>query len=89
MVKCFFFEYVVNLFYRHVFTAPKSSYSMTSQLGATFTSGYAVSSLMGKAEHKGKSIGAVASEGGVVPVALSRKMTVRTWCTRKSEETVT
>lgn len=83
MAKFFFFEYIVNLFYTHVFTAPKSSYSKTTQLGVTFASGYAagvvcaivshpadsVVSLMGKAEHKGKSIGAIASEVGFANLA--------------------
>ena len=40
MAKFFFFEYVVGLFYRHVFTAPKESYSKVTQLGITFASGY-------------------------------------------------
>ena len=40
MAKFFFFEYIVNLFYTHVFTEPKSSYSKTTQLGVTFASGY-------------------------------------------------
>ncbi|KIP07097.1 hypothetical protein PHLGIDRAFT_127874 [Phlebiopsis gigantea 11061_1 CR5-6] len=83
MAKFFFFEYIVNLFYTHVFTAPKSSYSKTTQLGVTFASGYAagvvcaivshpadsVVSLMGKAENKGKSIGTIASEVGFANLA--------------------
>jgi hypothetical protein len=31
---------VVELFYTHVFTEPKSSYSKSTQLGVTFASGY-------------------------------------------------
>ena len=40
MAKFFFFEYIVGLFYRHVFTAPKESYGKPTQLGVTFASGY-------------------------------------------------
>ena len=68
MAKFFFFEYVVGLFYRHVFTAPKESYSKVTQLGITFASGYSagvgcavvshpadsVVSLMGNPAHRGK-----------------------------------
>ena len=83
MAKFFFFEYIVGLFYRHVFTAPKDTYSKPTQLGITFASGYlagvvcavvshpadSVVSLMGKAEHKGKSIGQIASEVGIGTLA--------------------
>jgi len=71
------------MFYTHVFTAPKETYSKPTQLGVTFASGYlagvvcavvshpadSVVSLMGKAEHKGKSIGAIASEVGIANLA--------------------
>ena len=40
MAKFFFFEKIVQLFYTHVFTAPKETYSKTTQLGVTFASGY-------------------------------------------------
>lgn len=40
MAKFFFFEKVVEAFYTHVFTAPKESYSKSTQLGITFASGY-------------------------------------------------
>jgi solute carrier family 25 (mitochondrial phosphate transporter), member 3 len=80
MAKFYFFEKTVELFYTHVFTKPKETYSQTTQLGITFASGYiagvvcaivshpadTVVSLMGKAENKGKSIGAIASEAGAV-----------------------
>ena len=83
MAKFFFFEKIVQLFYTHVFTAPKDSYSKTTQLGITFASGYAagivcaivshpadsVVSLMGKAENKGKGVGAIASEVGLANLA--------------------
>jgi solute carrier family 25 (mitochondrial phosphate transporter), member 3 len=78
MAKFFFFEKIVSLFYTHVFTEPKSTYSKTTQLGVTFASGYlagvvcaivshpadSIVSLLGKAENKGKSVGTIASEVG-------------------------
>ncbi|EAU90579.1 mitochondrial carrier protein [Coprinopsis cinerea okayama7 len=83
MAKFFFFEKIVQLFYTHVFTAPKESYSKGTQLGVTFASGYlagvvcaivshpadSLVSLLGKAENKGKSIGTIASETGLVSLA--------------------
>lgn len=83
MAKFFFFEKVVEAFYTHVFTEPKSSYPKSTQLGVTFASGYlagvicaivshpadSVVSLMGKAENKGKSIGTIASEVGFTNLA--------------------
>jgi len=79
VAKFFFFEKIVSVFYTHVFTAPKETYSKSTQLGVTFTSGYlagvicaivshpadSVVSLMGKAANKGKSIGEIASETGL------------------------
>ena len=83
MAKFFFFEKIVQLFYTHVFTEPKESYAKTTQLGVTFSSGYlagvvcaivshpadTIVSLMGKPAHKGKSVGQIASETGVVTLA--------------------
>ena len=83
MAKFFFFEYVVGLFYRHVFTAPKESYSKVTQLGITFASGYVAGvgcavvshpadslvSLMGKPANRGKSLGQIAGETGFVALA--------------------
>jgi solute carrier family 25 phosphate transporter 3 len=80
MAKFFFFEKVVQLFYDHIFTAPKDSYSKTTQLGVTFASGYLAGiicavvshpadnlvSLMGKVENKGKSVGQIASQTGTM-----------------------
>ena len=40
VVKFVAFEKIVQLFYRHVFTAEKSSYSKMQQLMVTFMSGY-------------------------------------------------
>jgi len=79
MAKFFFFEKVVELFYTHVFTAPKESYSKVTQLEITFASGYIAGvicaivsqapdnlvSQISKAGNKGKSIGQIAGEVGV------------------------
>jgi solute carrier family 25 phosphate transporter 3 len=78
MAKFYFFEKVVEAFYTHVFTAPKSSYPKSTQLGITFASGYlagvicaivshpadSMVSLLGKAQNKGKSLATIASEFG-------------------------
>jgi len=40
VIKFVFFEKTVELFYQHVFTKPKSSYSKGTQLSVTFASGY-------------------------------------------------
>ncbi|KAJ7115821.1 mitochondrial carrier domain-containing protein [Mycena epipterygia] len=83
MAKFFFFEKIVQLFYTHVFTAPKETYSKTTQLGVTFGSGYlagvvcaivshpadSLVSLLGKAENKGKSVGTIYSEVGIASLA--------------------
>lgn len=83
MAKFFFFEKIVQLFYTHVFTEPKSSYGKGTQLGVTFTSGYlagvvcaivshpadSLVSQLGKAENKGKSLGTIASEVGFASLA--------------------
>ncbi|EJF60614.1 mitochondrial carrier protein [Dichomitus squalens] len=83
MAKFFFFEYIVGLFYTHVFTAPKETYGKVTQLGVTFASGYiagvvcavvshpadSVVSLMGKPENRGKALGQIASETGIVSLA--------------------
>ncbi len=83
MAKFFLFEYTVSLFYRHVFTRPMESYSAPTQLGVTFASGYlagivcavvshpadSIVSLMGKPVNKGKPLGQIASETGIVALA--------------------
>lgn len=80
MAKFFFFEKIVQLFYTHVFTKPKETYGKGTQLGVTFASGYlagvvcaivshpadSLVSQLGKAENKGKSLGTIAKEVGVV-----------------------
>lgn len=83
MAKFYFFEEIVEAFYRYVFTKPKQSYSKTTQLGVTFASGYLAGvicaivshpadtmvSLLGKAENKGRSLGAIANEFGFANLA--------------------
>jgi len=83
MAKFAFYEKIVQLFYTHVFTEPKSSYSKTTQLGVTFASGYlagivcaivshpadSLVSQLGKPANKGKSLGAIASEVGFANLA--------------------
>ncbi|CEM39465.1 unnamed protein product [Vitrella brassicaformis CCMP3155] len=78
MAKFYFFEKCVQLFYDNVFTQPKDTYSKPTQLGVTFASGYLAGvicavvshpadnlvSQLGKAEHKGKGLGQIASEVG-------------------------
>jgi len=79
MAKFFFFERVVQLFYKHVFTAPKAEYSKSTQLGITFASGYLAGiicavvshpadtlvSLKGKKENAGKGFVAIGKEIGI------------------------
>jgi len=83
MAKFFFFEKIVQLFYTHVFTEPKDTYGKGTQLGVTFASGYlagvvcaivshpadSLVSQLGKSENKGKSLGTIAKEVGVVSLA--------------------
>jgi len=83
MAKFYFFEKIVQLFYTHVFTAPKDTYNKPTQLGVTFASGYlsgvvcaivshpadSLVSLMGKPGNKGKSVGTIASETGFATLA--------------------
>lgn len=78
MAKFFFFEKIVQLFYTHVFTEPKDTYSKPTQLGITFGSGYlagvvcaivshpadSLVSQLGKPENKGKSFGTIVGEVG-------------------------
>jgi len=83
MAKFFFFEKIVQLFYTHVFTNPKDTYGKGTQLGVTFASGYlagvvcaivshpadSLVSQLGKATNKGKSLGTIASEVGIMSLA--------------------
>jgi solute carrier family 25 phosphate transporter 3 len=83
MAKFYFFEKIVQLFYTHVFTEPKETYAKTTQLAVTFGSGYlagvvcaivshpadSLVSQLSKAGNKGKSMGTIASEVGLVTLA--------------------
>ena len=51
MVKFSFFEKIVSLFYTHVFTKPKESYSKRTQLLVTFMSGYSAGVLCAIVSH--------------------------------------
>jgi solute carrier family 25 phosphate transporter 3 len=78
MAKFYFFEKTVEMFYKHLLTNPKDTYSKGTQLSVTFASGYiagvvcaivshpadSLVSQLGKKENKGKSIGTIASEVG-------------------------
>jgi solute carrier family 25 (mitochondrial phosphate transporter), member 3 len=78
MAKFFCFEKIVQLFYTHVFTEPKETYSKPTQLGVTFGSGYlagvvcaivshpadSLVSQLGKPTNKGKSLGTIVGEVG-------------------------
>lgn len=80
VAKFYFFEKAVQFFYTNVFTQPKESYSKTTQLGVTFASGYSagvicaivshpadsVVSLLGKSANKGKTVGQIITETGVL-----------------------
>lgn len=90
VAKFYFFEKAVSMFYTHVFTEPRESYSKNTQLGVTFLSGYtagivcaivshpadSIISQLGKAENKGKSIGAIASDVGFMNL-MTRGLSTR------------
>lgn len=83
MAKFVVFEGVVQLFYTHILTEPKETYSKITQLGVTFGSGYiagvvcalvshpadSLVSLLGKKENKGKGAGQIAREVGIMNLA--------------------
>lgn len=82
MAKFFCFEKCVEMFYTRWFTEPRESYSSATQLGITFASGYLAGvicaivshpadnlvSLLGKADNKGKAMGQIVKETGLVPL---------------------
>jgi solute carrier family 25 phosphate transporter 3 len=67
VVKFVFFEQVVAMFYRHIFTAPKESYGKATQLSITFASGYTAGVLCAIVSHPADTmvskLNAVKSEG--------------------------
>jgi len=64
MAKFYFFEKVVEAFYTHVFTAPKSSYDKTTQLGITFASGYTAGVICAIVSHPADTIVSKMGKGG-------------------------
>lgn len=78
MAKFYFFEKIVELFYTHLFTKPKNSYSKAVQLEITFSSGFlagvicaivshpadTIVSQMAKTSNQGKTIGTIMREVG-------------------------
>lgn len=79
MAKFYFFEKVKEMFYAHVFTAPKESYSKTFHLGITFASGYIAGiacaivshpadTIVSKMSKSGKPAGAILSELGFMGI---------------------
>ncbi|KII86976.1 hypothetical protein PLICRDRAFT_55863 [Plicaturopsis crispa FD-325 SS-3] len=85
VAKFCFFEKIAELFYTHLFTAPKATYGTGTQLGVTFVSGYlagvicavvshpadSLVSLLGKPENKGKGFSQIASEVGISRLATN------------------
>jgi len=67
VVKFVFFEQVVGMFYKHIFTAPRESYSKATQLSITFMSGYTAGVLCAIVSHPADTmvskLNAVKSEG--------------------------
>ena len=86
-IRCIRLFQVVQLFYTHVFTKPKDTYSKVTQLGVTFASGYTAGvicaivshpadslvSLLGKPANKGKSLGQIINETGFAKLATKVK----------------
>ena len=64
MAKFFFFEKVVEAFYKNVFTAPKESYSKGTQLGITFASGYTAGVICAIVSHPADTVVSKMSKGG-------------------------
>ena len=64
MAKFYFFEKVVELFYAHVFTNPRSSYSKPTQLGVTFSSGYLAGVICAIVSHPADTVVSKMGKGG-------------------------
>ena len=64
MAKFFFFEKVVEMFYKNVFTAPKESYPKSTQLGITFASGYTAGVICAIVSHPADTIVSKMAKGG-------------------------
>jgi len=70
VVKFVFFEQVVSMFYRYVFTNPRDSYSKATQLSITFASGYTAGILCAIVSHPPDTmvskLNAIKSEGSTM-----------------------
>ncbi len=64
MAKFYFFEKVVEAFYTHVFTEPKSSYTKSTQLGITFASGYTAGVICAIVSHPADTVVSKMAKGG-------------------------
>ena len=64
MAKFYFFEKVVEAFYTHVFTEPRSSYSKSTQLGITFASGYTAGVICAIVSHPADTVVSKMAKGG-------------------------
>merc|ERR1711998_551818 len=64
MAKFFFFEKVVQAFYANIFTAPKETYSKSTQLGITFASGYTAGVICAIVSHPADTVVSKMSKGG-------------------------
>lgn len=64
MAKFYFFEKVVELFYTHVFTAPKETYDKSTQLGITFASGYLAGVICAIVSHPADTVVSKMAKGG-------------------------
>jgi len=64
MAKFYFFEKVVEAFYTHVFTEPRSSYSKSTQLGVTFASGYTAGVICAIVSHPADTVVSKMGKGG-------------------------
>lgn len=64
MAKFFFFEKVKEMFYQHVFTQPKDSYTASTHLGITFASGYIAGVACAIVSHPADTVVSKMSKGG-------------------------
>merc|ERR1712070_57874 len=75
MAKFYFFEKVVEAFYTYVFTAPKSSYDKSTQLGITFASGYLAGVICANVSHPADTVvSKMAKAGGKTPVQILQEL---------------
>lgn len=70
MAKFYFFEKVVEAFYTHVFTEPRSSYGKSTQLGVTFASGYTAGVICAIVSHPADTVVSKMGKGGKSAVEI-------------------